>query len=161
MFVFKGVFNFDHNVVNGEIVVVVPGSQNAGERCLMYWQWTLMNNGDQNVDAEFVGKFAEQTGGGFDFASRDVEHPQYACLSTEDTFYWFLWNIQTNTLQLRNRWDTLCGRTIQLTQVFPVSYTEKVLPCSITFHHPAANPYAGSLIAWPGSTWADDVSRGI
>lgn len=125
MFVFEGILNFDHNAVNADFVVVVPASQTVDEQCIINFRWTLTNDGRTNVKYQSVAKFHDKRGqleGAI--PTRNFAHPEIAFYEKEDDFYWFLWNVNTNRIQMMNKYNGSCGRITGFKQVYPVSLSD-------------------------------------
>lgn len=90
------------------ITVVVPNGINTGKPCLIYWQWAVTKSGAVNYNVEFTGAFVEKTA------------PMVECRGGADSYYWFTWNLRTNTLVMMDMDNIQSGDPVKLEKVFPV-----------------------------------------
>lgn len=108
MVIYCGKITYAHYAPSTIITVVAPEGISEGKPCLIFWQWAVTAAGEANWNKEFTGQFTEKV------------YPLVECRSSSDEYYWFTWNLRTNTMLLMNKQDKKCGEPIMLEKVYPV-----------------------------------------
>lgn len=108
MVIYCGKITYDRYAPSTIITVVAPEGIRDGLPCLIYWQWAVTVAGETKKNKEFTGKFAERV------------YPVVECRESSDSYYWFTWNLRTNTMVMMNKQGATCGEPIKLEKVYPV-----------------------------------------
>lgn len=110
--IYCGKITHAHHAQSTIITVVAPEGIRDGRPCLIYWQWAVTGAGEANRNMEFTGQFTEMV------------YPSVECRESSDSYYWFTWNLRTNTMLLMNKLGQRCGEPIMLEKVYPVGICE-------------------------------------
>lgn len=106
--IYCGKISHAHYATSTIITVVAPEGILESKPCLIYWQWAVTAAGVANMNEEFTGQFTEKV------------YPVVECRSSTDAYYWFTWNLRTNTMLLMDNKGTRCGEPILVEKVYPV-----------------------------------------
>lgn len=108
MVIYCGKITNAHYAPSTIITVVAPEGIRDGRPCLIYWQWAVTVAGETNKNNEFTGQFTEKV------------YPVVECRESSGSYYWFTWNLRTNTMLLMNKYGGRSGEPIKLEKVYPV-----------------------------------------
>lgn len=86
------------------ITFVVPNGFTKGEVCLIYWQWAAAA---PNVTNAFPGLFTKTS-------------PYAVQIECKNYCYWFVWQIETNEVQMMREKDQRCGEPFVVVEEYLV-----------------------------------------
>lgn len=113
VFTYTGKLDFSPYAHNSIITVVVPDSIRDNHTCLIYWQWEVDAAGVKNHNMHFHGQFK-------DLVNQEV---QVKDRYTSSAYYWFIWHLDTQILQMKNPANDKCGKPTKLTLLYKVRYS--------------------------------------